>query len=163
MGTSVCALGMAGTWAASNVRGSRQQPALSCMPFPVLVHVQVLQEPDAFLRVALVTGDTAGFQFKTHPNIDNQLYNNEQARGRAPHQTATRRRLRAVGKACLKQRVSGSSSATRATMRRRKPELMGGASQWGSCRREGEGVSLVDPIGAGQPTRLLANVHAASK
>lgn len=43
--------------------------------------LQVLTEEDAFLRVALDTGNLDGFQFKTHPNIDKQLYANEQVLG----------------------------------------------------------------------------------
>jgi len=35
---------------------------------------QVMAEEDACIRVRIETGDTAGFQFKTHPNIDKALY-----------------------------------------------------------------------------------------
>ncbi len=43
--------------------------------------LQVLTEDDAYLHVALDTGDVERFQFKTHPNIDKQLYANEQVLG----------------------------------------------------------------------------------
>jgi len=33
-----------------------------------------MAEEDACIRVRIETGDTAGFQFKTHPNIDKALY-----------------------------------------------------------------------------------------
>ena len=36
--------------------------------------VQVMAEEDACIRVRIETGDNAGFQFKTHPNIDKALY-----------------------------------------------------------------------------------------
>ena len=33
-----------------------------------------MAEEDACIRVRIETGDNAGFQFKTHPNIDKALY-----------------------------------------------------------------------------------------
>ena len=41
----------------------------------------MLAEEAAFLRVALESGDTAGYQFKTHPNIDKGLYSSQNALG----------------------------------------------------------------------------------
>ena len=35
---------------------------------------QVYQEEELRVRVAVAAGDNAGFQFKTHPNIDKTLY-----------------------------------------------------------------------------------------
>lgn len=38
-------------------------------------------DDDAFVRVAVSTGENKGFQFKTHPNIDKQLYSNDNILG----------------------------------------------------------------------------------
>lgn len=54
---------------------------LESMEIQGTMSLQVLTEDDAFLRVALDTGNLDGFQFKTHPNIDKQLYANEQVLG----------------------------------------------------------------------------------
>ena len=35
---------------------------------------QVYQEEELRVRVAVTAGENAGFQFKTHPNIDKTLY-----------------------------------------------------------------------------------------
>mmetsp|Transcript_12803 Transcript_12803/g.44503 ORF Transcript_12803/g.44503 Transcript_12803/m.44503 type:complete len:546 (-) Transcript_12803:1493-3130(-) len=39
--------------------------------------LSVASEDDAYVRVAIRTGDVRGFQFKTHPNIDKALHSNE--------------------------------------------------------------------------------------
>lgn len=39
--------------------------------------LQVLSEEDAKLKVEISTGQNAGFQFKSHPNIDKGLYTSE--------------------------------------------------------------------------------------
>jgi len=36
--------------------------------------LQIRNEADACLRVALAAGANAGYQFKTHPNIDKAAY-----------------------------------------------------------------------------------------
>ena len=58
---------MAGfTWACSNL-----PPSFLSSPLPCL---QIRNEADACLRVSLASGDNAGYQFKTHPNIDKATY-----------------------------------------------------------------------------------------
>lgn len=42
---------------------------------------QVTAEDMALLRVALEMGDNPGYQFKTHPNIDKQLYSSQNTLG----------------------------------------------------------------------------------
>ena len=39
--------------------------------------MQVLSEEDAKLKVEISTGQNAGFQFTSHPNIDKKLYTSE--------------------------------------------------------------------------------------
>jgi hypothetical protein len=38
---------------------------------------QVVAEDDACIRVAVSQGENKGYQFKTHPNIDKNLYNSQ--------------------------------------------------------------------------------------
>lgn len=54
---------------------------LESMEVQGTMSLQVLTEDDAYLHVALDTGDVDRFQFKTHPNIDKQLYANDQVLG----------------------------------------------------------------------------------
>lgn len=43
--------------------------------------LQALSEDDATVRVAIETGPNKGYNFKTHPNIDKQLYSNQNLLG----------------------------------------------------------------------------------
>lgn len=50
-------------------------PSITCCP-PSTINqsLQIQNEADACLRVALAAGANAGYQFKTHPNIDKAAY-----------------------------------------------------------------------------------------
>lgn len=50
-------------------------PSLTCCPPPTINQsLQIQNEADACLRVALAAGANPGYQFKTHPNIDKAAY-----------------------------------------------------------------------------------------
>ena len=44
-------------------------------------NVQAASEEDAYVRVAIKTGANKGFSFKTHPNIDKQMYSQQNVLG----------------------------------------------------------------------------------
>lgn len=54
---------------------------LTSLRCAVLCCAQVLAEDAAYLRVALDAGNNAGYQFKTHPNIDKALYASDNTLG----------------------------------------------------------------------------------
>ena len=43
--------------------------------------MQAASEEDAYVRVAIKTGANKGFSFKTHPNIDKQMYSQQNVLG----------------------------------------------------------------------------------
>ena len=45
-----------------------------------MFHLQVLADEATRIRVATASGANAGYQFKTHPNIDKALYSSEARR-----------------------------------------------------------------------------------
>ena len=64
--------GMAGIFlCASSPSFLASRPPPPAPPPPLL---QIRNEADACLRVSLASGDNAGYQFKTHPNIDKAAY-----------------------------------------------------------------------------------------
>ena len=53
--------------------------------------LEVLGEDEAFCRVKVSTGDTKGYQFKTHPNIDKALHASVRRAAPSPPRRATSR------------------------------------------------------------------------
>jgi len=43
--------------------------------------LQAASEEDAYVRVAIKTGANKGYSFKTHPNIDKQMYSQQNVLG----------------------------------------------------------------------------------